>query len=347
MMSTELQDQLRSDACIALFSLSRDFSNGYYPNKTPPPIYNQPPVPLLSPTPSSPYMERNAVPNLLLSIKNHNFEAQSSMAIVEDGNRENKREMDSLETRRRSSFLAAKTLESLFYCNMNQGSNQIPKDRALPLPESLVKKPRNVPIATVLASANDESLKLAPIKHLIEVSSSDSDDHDHDHDHDHEHEHEHEHELDHDNKLKEQTTQSKDVDTKTKVSTNSSNFCPDCAETFKTTSQLRRHQKISHKKQLYKCRTCGEFFGSIADRQTHKNNKHFGTIRVQLKNEHFDLFEKGIELTSSRNENGYFKCPADYCTFVTRIPGYWYDHVNSVEHTGVDPQKRKRRKVGN
>lgn len=140
--------------------------------------------------------------------------------------------------------------------------------------------------------------------------------------------------------------------------------CEDCGEQFAASSELRRHQKVAHQRQTFKCRTCGLLFSSIADRQTHKNNKHFSTVRIELKNANFRLaqthddaaahnhdsghdprFLKGTVVESTRNANGQFACPAPYCSFVTRIPGYWYEHVNGVEHLdGVDPQKRKRRK---
>ena len=124
----------------------------------------------------------------------------------------------------------------------------------------------------------------------------------------------------------------------------SSITCIDCGEQFPTTTILRRHQKIDHHRQTYKCRTCGDLFASNADRQTHKNNTHFSLIRITVKNNNFREFPVGTELTSSRDPSGYFVCPAPYCSFVTRIPGYWNDHINTVEHAGIDPQKRKRRK---
>ena len=124
----------------------------------------------------------------------------------------------------------------------------------------------------------------------------------------------------------------------------SSITCIDCGEQFPTTTILRRHQKIDHHRQTYKCRTCGDLFASNADRQTHKNNTHFSLIRITVKNNNFREFPVGTELTSSRDPSGYFVCPAPYCSFVTRIPGYWNDHINTVEHAGIDLQKRKRRK---
>ncbi|ODQ66860.1 hypothetical protein NADFUDRAFT_82549 [Nadsonia fulvescens var. elongata DSM 6958] len=57
----------------------------------------------------------------------------------------------------------------------------------------------------------------------------------------------------------------------------------------------------------------------------------------------FKEFEVGLQVTSTRDENGYFHCPSIYCSFVTRIPGYWYEHVHNVVHLGTDPQKRKRK----
>lgn len=121
--------------------------------------------------------------------------------------------------------------------------------------------------------------------------------------------------------------------------------CDSCGMSFSTTSELRRHQKVQHQRQMYKCRTCGDLFSSIADRQTHKNNKHFALIRTLVRHDNFQDYPLGTELSSTRNDNGYFVCPAPYCSFETRIPGYWYDHINSVEHAGVNPQKRKRRRA--
>uniref|UniRef100_A0A060TGJ0 ARAD1D23914p n=1 Tax=Blastobotrys adeninivorans TaxID=409370 RepID=A0A060TGJ0_BLAAD len=120
--------------------------------------------------------------------------------------------------------------------------------------------------------------------------------------------------------------------------------CPDCGDRFLTTAQLRRHQKTSHDRKTFKCRKCGELFASIADRQTHKNNKHFSTIQCQVKNANFSGLDPNSTVSASRNESGYFSCPAEYCTFLTRIPQYWYDHIHHVVHDGTtNPQKRKRR----
>lgn len=119
--------------------------------------------------------------------------------------------------------------------------------------------------------------------------------------------------------------------------------CYECDQTFANSGDLRRHHKISHRRQTYKCRKCGQLFNSIADRQTHKNNKHFSTISCPVKSDNFKEFAIGTVLKSQRNEAGYFSCPSEYCTFMTRIPGYWYDHIHHVEHTGVNPQRKKRR----
>jgi hypothetical protein len=119
--------------------------------------------------------------------------------------------------------------------------------------------------------------------------------------------------------------------------------CYECKEKFANSGELRRHHKISHRRQTYKCRKCGQLFNSIADRQTHKNNKHFSTISCPVKSANFKEFAVGTVLTSERNEAGYFNCPSEYCTFLTRIPGYWYDHIHHVEHNGVNPQRKKRR----
>lgn len=118
--------------------------------------------------------------------------------------------------------------------------------------------------------------------------------------------------------------------------------CHECGDRFESTSELRRHEKISHDKKTYKCRKCGQLFLSIADRQTHKNNKHFSTIQCEIKNSNFKEFEIGTVVKSNRNQNGYFECPVEYCSFVTRIPGYWYDHIHHVIHEGYNPQQRKR-----
>lgn len=119
--------------------------------------------------------------------------------------------------------------------------------------------------------------------------------------------------------------------------------CQECGDRFLTTSELRRHEKLIHDKKTYKCRKCGQLFSSIADRQTHKNNKHFSTIQCEIKTGNFKEFEIGTVVKSNRNENGYFNCPVEYCTFVTRIPGYWYDHVHNVVHDGQNPQKHRRK----
>lgn len=125
--------------------------------------------------------------------------------------------------------------------------------------------------------------------------------------------------------------------------TDGESHCYECGEKFSNTGDLRRHLKVSHQRQTYKCRKCGQLFNSIADRQTHKNNKHFSTISCPVKADNFKEFAVGTVLTSERNEAGYFRCPSEYCTFLTRIPGYWYDHIHHVEHNGVNPQRRKRR----
>ncbi|ANB11841.1 hypothetical protein AWJ20_65 [Sugiyamaella lignohabitans] len=119
--------------------------------------------------------------------------------------------------------------------------------------------------------------------------------------------------------------------------------CLDCLDRFSSTSELRQHKKNLHHIQTYKCRKCGELFRSIADRQTHKNNKHFDTITCTIEGDNFREFKQGSTVSSNRNGAGYFSCPVDYCTFLTRIPGYWYDHVHHVEHHGENPQKRKKR----
>lgn len=121
--------------------------------------------------------------------------------------------------------------------------------------------------------------------------------------------------------------------------------CGDCGLMFQGSSDLRKHQKQQHHRQVYKCRKCGELFGSIADRQTHKNNKHFPNITTTVKGTHFIEFPQGTVLKCSRNASGCFECPSQFCTFFTRIPSYWYDHIRNVEHleVGIDPQKKKKR----
>lgn len=121
--------------------------------------------------------------------------------------------------------------------------------------------------------------------------------------------------------------------------------CMDCCQKFSNNKDLRRHQKAEHDRRTYKCRKCGDLFLTIADRQTHKNNKHFPQIEQEVKQDNFIEFSKGTVLRATRNEKGAFECPSEYCTFTTRIPSYWYDHIRNVDHcSGEDPQKKKRSK---
>lgn len=121
--------------------------------------------------------------------------------------------------------------------------------------------------------------------------------------------------------------------------------CRECQTQFHNTVELRRHEKVHHKRPTYKCRKCGELFASIADRQTHKNNKHFPSIQQEVKNDNFEEFPRGTVLTARRNEqSNSFECPSAYCTFTTRIPSYWYDHIRKAEHIGGEDPQRQRRK---
>jgi hypothetical protein len=86
-------------------------------------------------------------------------------------------------------------------------------------------------------------------------------------------------------------------------------------------------------------------FGSVAERQTHKNNIHFTTIETEVQSREFDGHSPTEVVQASRNNAGYFTCPIEYCTFETRIPGYWYDHVHKVPHKGEDPQRKAKKPV--
>lgn len=262
---------------------------------------------------------------------------------------------------RRSSFLdAAKTLESLFFSSTNNTAVRLPRidgngcDRepvALPPIKTFANSNANMnssnsgSIGASKVNENKEEsdsklqatlkLDIDPVSspsYISSESASDSEDEQH---------------AQQRNTTANATADDEQEEGEHTVST--TNTCLDCNEIFKTPSLLRRHQKSRHQIQVYKCRTCSKLFNSIADRQTHKNNKHFSTIKIALKNPEFAAESArwllGAEISSTRNKLGYFECPVEYCSFVTRIPGYWYDHVNSVPHTGSDPQKRKRRKV--
>lgn len=259
--------------------------------------------------------------------------------------------------RRRSSFLdAAKTLESLFFSSTNNPAVRLPRidgngsDRepvALPSIKTFATPNANtinngsIGASKVNEKKEESDLKLqATLKldidpvsspsYISSESASDSEDEQH-------------------VQQGDTTVIADDEQEEGEHTVSTTNTCLDCNEIFKTPSLLRRHQKSRHQIQVYKCRTCSKLFNSIADRQTHKNNKHFSTIKIALKNPEFAAdtarWPLGAEISSTRNKLGYFECPVEYCSFVTRIPGYWYDHVNSVPHTGSDPQKRKRRKV--
>lgn len=420
------QEQLHSDACIALFSLSRKV-----PSMRPSQVLSPPnlPVPLLSPAPTSPHLDRSlCVPSLLLNQPNK-IETSDSYTNSYDSDPDH----DQRRNSRSCSFVAAKTLESLFFSNfsepkfqaqqqqpllprieadsklpyLNSASQlsalsqrvadyptqnfsrnniygyqpQYPSHSAAPYTEPILNEiieqekeqvtpvkeaPQPTPMETAIihtaeplskpllkAKLRKQSTKLTPksstksatksaTKSISKVSKPKA-------------------APKSKSKARSKTpsspspipTISEPLSPSLSPSSSSTTTidsmatdCADCGKPFASTSELRRHQKLAHQRQTFKCRTCGLLFSSIADRQTHKNNKHFGTIRIHLKNMNFGTdFSKGSEVESTRNENGQFGCPAEYCSFVTRIPGYWYDHVNSVEHTGVDPQKRKKRKI--
>lgn len=262
--------------------------------------------------------------------------------------------------RRRSSFLdAAKTLESLFFSTANDTSVRLSRfggsgsgigDRepvVLPPIKTLASKPANSINPPTVQDRKEVAELKPPALTKLEIdpvsspsytsseSASDSDDGD-------------EHSQRAGDALSTGAVNDEEQE-EGEHTVSTTNTCLDCNETFKTPSLLRRHQKSRHQIQVYKCRTCSKLFNSIADRQTHKNNKHFSTIKIALKNPEFDAdtarWPLGTEISSTRNKLGYFECPVDYCSFVTRIPGYWYEHVNTVAHIGTDPQKRKRRKV--
>ena len=419
-MSTGLQEQLHSDACLALFHLSRKaavppsqlpffppplpshipppastFSYNHYAavSKTPPPPG---PVPLLSPSPSSPQLSRAStmipIPSLLLSNHSSPVPAPATTAVAvpaalpldsryhmdlsdtdwSESEEEEEQKTEQAEqvqedthedNSRRCSFMAAKTLESLFFSNPKT-EPAAPSSSSIQInssaPQQQYMTPRPAQYQSMSPPVVDEAIPVAKVSGLIKQTETQT-------------------QTKPKSKPKSKPKRKSAAPQKSPqpasptsestqtlaapitaptepISTpvtepellpSSSTNCTDCSAQFQTTSQLRRHQKIKHQRQMYKCRTCGDLFSSIADRQTHKNNKHFSTIRISVKNQNFSNdFEVGTEVASSRNEAGYFECPAEYCSFVTRIPGYWYDHINSVEHfKGVDPQKRKRRKV--
>lgn len=119
--------------------------------------------------------------------------------------------------------------------------------------------------------------------------------------------------------------------------------CDVCKERVTGTTALRRHFKVAHGSKKYQCRKCGDLFSSVAERQTHKNNIHFTEIETEVQSQEFGDYAPTATVRASRNNSGYFNCPMAYCSFETRIPGYWYEHVHKVPHKGEDPQRKAKK----
>lgn len=136
------------------------------------------------------------------------------------------------------------------------------------------------------------------------------------------------------------------VHTVAPLSINSDFKCTECSEVLLTSTALRKHLKDWHDTKLYQCRKCFKFFFNIADRQTHKNNFHHDTVNAIVNNNNFEpQYPPGTKFVMKRSESGYFKCPIEYCSFTTRIPGYWQNHINNVEHKGHNPHTKRKGRV--
>jgi hypothetical protein len=74
----------------------------------------------------------------------------------------------------------------------------------------------------------------------------------------------------------------------------------------------------------YMCKTCGEAFVSVSQREAHQKNTHQASVTVRN--------TLGDDIKLLRGDDGLYKCPNDWCTHTNKDSRGIRDHTRGCEH---------------